>query len=294
MTNQELLAGFLDRSLSEEHLLEFEALKNASPEFASEVREMLAVEELLTVAAPRVQYPIAFLATVESSIAAKVAAGATAAGLFTWLAHSVWTWVAGGTAAVVIGGGALYLASKNEATPSAPSKSMIKAAPRTSETPSIESNTPTVPELGPTRQPQLRNAAKPSAQSTNSSSSEMSVQITEATRVIVSLKADYEKCLESNDKVRCAQLALSLGSHLRKEEKNAEARKYLLAAVDHARTLKLAAFEMDAHGELGMLAKSEGDEQRAATSFRRAVEIGQSNNKNSSRWNSEIEKLERR
>lgn len=294
MTNQELLAGFLDRSLSEEDLLEFEALKNASPEFASEVREMLAVEELLTVAAPRVQYPIAFLATVESSIAAKVAAGATAAGLFTWLAHSVWTWVAGGTAAVVIGGGALYLASKNEATPSAPSKSMIKAAPRTSETPSIESNTPTVPALGPTRQPQIRNAAKPSAPSANSSSSEMNVQITEATRAIVSLKADYEKCLESNDKVRCAQLALSLGSQLRKEEKNAEARKYLMAAVDHARTLKLAAFEMDAHGELGMLAKSEGDEQRAATSFRRAVEIGQNNNKNSSRWNSEIEKLERR
>lgn len=294
MTNQELLAGFLDRSLSEEDLLKFEELKKASPEFASEVQEMLAVEELLTVSAPRVQYPIAFLATVESSIAAKVAAGATAIGLVTWLAHSVWTWVAGGAAAVVIGGGALYLATNNEATPIAPSMATIKAAPHASENPSIESNTPTVPALGPTRQPQFRNAAKPNAQSTYSSGSEINAQITEATAVIVSLKADYEKCLESNDKVRCAQIALSLGRQLRKEEKNAEARKYLLAAVHHARTLKLAVFEMDAHGELGMLAKSEGDDQRAATSFRKAVEIGQSSNKSSSKWNTELENLERR
>ncbi len=294
MTNQELLAGFLDRSLSEEDLLKFEELKKASPEFASEVQEMLAVEELLTVSAPRVQYPIAFLATVESSIAAKVAAGATAIGLVTWLAHGVWTWVAGGAAAVVIGGGALYLATNNEATPIAPSKATIKAAPHASENPSIESNTPTVPALGPTRQPQFRNAAKPNAQSTYSSGSEINAQITEATAVIVSLKADYEKCLESNDKVRCAQIALSLGRQLRKEEKNAEARKYLLAAVHHARTLKLAVFEMDAHGELGMLAKSEGDDQRAATSFRKAVEIGQSSNKSSSKWNTELENLERR
>ena len=294
MTNQELLASFLDRSLSEEDLLEFEELKNASPEFASEVREMLAVEELLTVSAPRVQYPIAFLATVESSVAAKVAAGATAAGLFTWLAHSVWTWVAGGTAAVVIGGGAIYLASNKDAAPLAPTKATIKAAPSTSATPSVEPNTPAIPALGPTRQQPVKNVAKPNANTSHSSGSEINAKITEATAVIVSLKADYEKCLESNDKVRCAQLALSLGSQLRKEEKNAEARKYLQAAVDHARTLKLAAFEMDAHGELGMLAKSEGDEQRAATSFRRAVEIGQNNNKNSSRWNSELEILERR
>ena len=121
MTNHELLAGFLDRSLSEDQLLEFEARQLADPAFAHEVKEMLTVERLLQQEPPRVDYPVGFLATIESNIAAKVAVGAAGGGLLGFLAHNAWTWIVGGTAAAAISGGALYFATRDsEPSPQPP------------------------------------------------------------------------------------------------------------------------------------------------------------------------------
>ncbi|MCX6140533.1 MAG: tetratricopeptide repeat protein [Candidatus Kapabacteria bacterium] len=298
MTNQELLAGFLDRSLSEEELLEFEAQQTASPEFASEVREMLKVEELLTVSTPRVRYPVEFLASVETAVAVKVAAGATAAGLFAVLAHNVWTWVAGGTAAVVIGGGALYLATNKdvESAKPKPSPMSITTAPAVATpAPSIPTSVAETPAMVTRRVSQPHPVTIAPANTTTNSRELLNATVTDPSDgATKQLKAEYEKCKGSNEHVRCAQLALQIGIKLRKDEQGTEARHYLEAAVTHARALKLAEYEMDANGELGLLAKSEGDEQRAASAFRRAVEIGQNNQKNAGRWNSELENLERR
>ena len=111
MTNQELLAGFLDRSLSEDQLLEFEQRQLESPEFAQEVREMLTVENLLTDSAPKVRLPLEFLAMVESSVAAQIIAGAATGGILGTLAKFGWGWIVGGTTAAVVGGTALYVAA---------------------------------------------------------------------------------------------------------------------------------------------------------------------------------------
>ncbi|MBP7094443.1 MAG: hypothetical protein KBB72_10390 [Candidatus Kapabacteria bacterium] len=296
MTNQELLAGFLDRSLSEDGLLEFEARKTASPEFASEVREMLTVEELLTTAAPRVHYPVEFLASVESAIATKVAAGATASGFFTSLAQNAWTWIAGGTAAVVIGGGAIYLASTPSPEPTTHAKATISAAPSpgNAQTVATPAPAPTV-EHAPVG---TRSNARPQptmiSTETTPSSVELNANTSEPDPVTKQIIAEYEKCKGSNDQVRCAQLALQIGIKLRKDDHGTEARQYLEAAIGHARQLKLAEFEMDANGELGLLASTEGDEQRAAAAFRRAIEIGDAQKKNTSRWSSALEDLGKR
>lgn len=298
MTNQELLAGFLDRSLSEDGLLEFEARKTASPEFASEVREMLTVEELLTSAAPRVHYPVEFLASVESAIATKVAAGATASGFFTSLAQNAWTWITGGTAAVVIGGGAIYLATKPATEPTRQARTTISAAPSPGSAPTVAAKTPApAPTAVQAPAPARLNAKpQPAMVSTvsNPSSVELNANTTEPDPVTKQIIAEYEKCKGSNDQVRCAQLALQIGIKLRKDDHSTEARQYLEAAIGHARQLKLAEFEMDANGELGLLARTEGDEQRAAAAFRRAIEIGEGHKKNTSRWSSALEELGKR
>ncbi|HLP28794.1 MAG TPA: hypothetical protein VK147_09145 [Candidatus Didemnitutus sp.] len=297
MTNQELLAGFLDRSLSEDGLLEFEARKTASPEFASEVREMLAVEDLLTAAAPRVRYPVEFLASVESAIATKVAAGATASGFFASLAQSAWTWIAGGTAAVVIGGGAIYLATTSTTVPIPPTRATISApatvpgSAQTTATPKPSTVVATSPVVS---RPSAKTQQALAPTETTQSSVELNANTSEPDPVTKQIIAEYEKCKGSNDQVRCAQLALQIGIKLRKDDHASESRQYLEAAIGHARALKLAEFEMDANGELGLLARTEGDEQRAAAAFRRAIDIGQAQQKNTRRWSTALEELEKR
>lgn len=293
MTNQELLSGFLDRSLNEDQLLEFEARQSASPEFTSEVREMLAIEELLTTSAPRVSYPVGFLATVESSIALKIVAGVAATGFVAGIAHSVWGWIAGGTAAVVIGGGTLYLATNHDQ----PATESTKTS-----TPAIGSTAPThTPAYTPTRQPvsiavasTRRQTVGSTARLRDSDPLVLKAKTNDPMSVTKQLMVDYEQCKGSNNHVRCAQLALNIGRQLRKEDQGTEARQYFEAAIQHARAMKLIDFEIDATGELGLLAVSEGDEQRATVAFTRAVDLGEGHQKNVDVWSSELNKLLKR
>lgn len=277
MTNQELLSGFLDRSLSEDQLLEFEKRQLESPEFAQEVREMLTVEDLLADSAPRVRYPIEFLASVESSVAAKVVAGAAAAGILGTLAKSVWAWVASG-AAVAVTGGAIYYATQQ--------------APESASTPApvtVKSTTVTTPAA-----PQVDNPVETTPEP---------LQIKEVTRVDVDakatttnsvmdqLRADYESCAIGKDPVRCSQLALQLGRKYRQVGQGAEAQRYLQAAVDNARSARLAQFEIDGLGELGLLAKSRGNVADAKSFFERAVERAGSARLTAPRWQNELDLL---
>lgn len=118
MTNDDLLAGFLDRSLSEDQLLELEARRASSPEFAQELQNLINLEASLPTARPAAVAPAAFLATVENAIAANlattVATGAAGAGLS-------WISIAGISAAVVAAGVAttLWLTQPTEPAPTA-------------------------------------------------------------------------------------------------------------------------------------------------------------------------------
>lgn len=287
MTNHELLAGFLDRSLSEDQLLEFEARQVADPTFAQEVKEMLTVERLLQQDPPRVDYPVGFLTTIESNIAAKIAVGAASGGLLGFLAHSTWTWIVGGTAAVAISGGALYLATQNDEPASQPpAQERIQSAPVRPmvEQPVLNEQTSDVaPSVVSTPAPAAPIAERPIT---------IDAKTTAPDPVLKQLIAEYEQCNTTSDHVRCAQYALLLGRRFRTDGDAVEARTYLVSAVRHAQTVRLVDYEMDAHGELGLLAKSRGDLDGATRSFERAIEIGRTHKRNVVRWTQELEALQ--
>lgn len=277
MTNQELLSGFLDRSLSEDQLLEFEKRQLESPEFAQEVREMLTVESLLTESTPRVRYPIEFLASVESSVAAKVVAGAAAAGILGTLTKSVWAWIASG-AAVAVTGGAIYYATQ-QAPVSAPTPAPVRVTSTTAapqEAPQAEKAVESAPEPVP-----LKEVTRV----------DVDAKATTTNTVMDQLRADYESCAIGKDPVRCSQLALQLGRKYRQIGQGADAQRYLQAAVDNARSARLAQFEIDALGELGLLAKSRGNVAEAKSLFERALERAVGARLTAPRWQNELDQI---
>ena len=276
MTNQELLSGFLDRSLNEDQLLEFEKRQLESPEFAQEVREMLTVENLLTESTPRVRFPIEFLASVESSVAAKVVAGAAAAGILGTLTKSVWAWVASGAAVAVTGGAIYYVTQQMPASEPAPAVSVKKNE-------SMQVSAPAVA-------PVVERAPTP-VTIKEVTSVDVDAKTTTTNSVMDQLRADYESCAVGKDPVRCSQLALQLGRKYRQVGQGADALKYLQAAVDNARTARLAQFETDALGELGLLAKSRSNYSEARGFFQRAIDRATSAKLSPSTWQSELEQL---
>jgi hypothetical protein len=276
MTNQELLSGFLDRSLNEDQLLEFEKRQLESPEFAQEVREMLTVENLLTESTPRVRFPIEFLASVESSVAAKLVAGAAAAGILGTLTKSVWAWVASGAAVAVTGGAIYYVTQQMPASEPAPAVSVKKNE-------SMQVSAPAVA-------PVVERAPTP-VTIKEVTSVDVDAKTTTTNSVMDQLRADYESCAVGKDPVRCSQLALQLGRKYRQVGQGADALKYLQAAVDNARTARLAQFETDALGELGLLAKSRSNYSEARGFFQRAIDRATSAKLSPSKWQSELEQL---
>lgn len=283
MTNQELLAGFLDRTLNEDQLLDFEKRQLESPEFAQEVREMLTVEDLLTESAPKVRYPVEFLAKVESSIAAQIIAGAATGGILGTLAKMGWGWIVGGTTAAVVGGTALYVAAtrSDEVAPDPRPKTVTHTTqPPIVQQPAVE--TPATPV-----------ATAPTVSVREVSKVDVSVKATPTNSALDQLRADYETCSTTNDRVRCAQIALQIGRRLRQTQRATEAEQFLAAAVGHARATRLAQFEVDALGELGLIAAERGDVPQATSYFQKAIERGQSARVTTTAWSTALEKLNR-
>jgi hypothetical protein len=282
MTNQELLAGFLDRSLSEDQLLEFEQRQLESPEFAQEVREMLTVENLLTDSAPKVRLPLEFLAMVESSVAAQIIAGAATGGILGTLAKFGWGWIVGGTTAAVVGGTALYVAAtRTDNVQPDPRPARTTSAPKTLAPPDV----PQAEAVAP--------AAAVPVTIREVSKVDVSVKATPTNSALDQLRADYETCSTTNDRVRCAQIALQIGRKLRQTQRSSEAETYLTSAVNHARAARLTQFEVDALGELGLVMAERGDVQQAAVYLQKAIDRGQSARIVTTTWSTALENLNR-
>lgn len=94
MTNDELLSGFLDRSLSEDELLDFEARKAASPDFAREAQHLVALESMLATHQPATAAPTQFLASVEDRLAAAITAPAAATAAANAPSMPIGAWIA--------------------------------------------------------------------------------------------------------------------------------------------------------------------------------------------------------
>ncbi len=278
MTNDELLAGFLDRSLSEDQLLEFESRRASDPAFDAEVTDMLTVEGLLSESAPTAVAPVGFFSTVEAGVVAKIAAGTVGGVGLGYVFSNVWTWVIG-TSALIVGTAAVYLATttsdpapvKVEAHTAQPSTPSEQASPQpaTIEEPaqaapetSISSNsvsTSTRPETpsrelpAPTDNRQLATSNPPAA--------------------LQQLIQELESCTAHNLGVRCAQLAINIGVQFRQQGDHAQATQYLERGLQSARAARTVQQQVQALAELARVARVSGNAGLAVQRYQEAIKL---------------------
>lgn len=278
MTNEELMSGFLDRSLSEDQLVELEARKADDPAFANELREMIVVENALRTSTPTTVIPTDFLAHVENTVAAKVAAGSST-GILAGISTA---WKVVGASAIALGTAAgVYVATQNTAqhapkvsTPSPINKPVtrpaltqptLEAEPATSSAPATTVRTAT-----PRPEPAVQ-ASRPTATNDEASvNANASVQ----DAVLNKLIKQFNDCQASNDNTRCAQFAISIGSKFRQNRNYTEAADYYTKALNAARAMKIVQYEVDALGGLGLLSRDQGNTSDARERLRTAIERG--------------------
>jgi hypothetical protein len=301
MTNDELLAGFLDRSLNEDQLLEFEARKQADPSFASEVNEMLTVEDLLKTSAPRGMAPAGFLVGVESAVAYKIFSSTPAGSVVGGWFSSAWTWIAA-VGVTLIGAATFFIANR-------PAEEIQRPA---SGVQSIDVQRPSTDVQRPASNVQSKDVQRPSqdvqrpasnVQSTDVQRPASNVQSkvtnyeqratsyeVESTyeSTITKLKKDLDVCRSSGDQIRCIQIALQIGRTYRERRLTDEAMDYLMLAQREAQQARIVQYEIEAFGEMGLLMRTVGRSSDANDHFKSAVELGSKNGLDVQKWSSEI------
>lgn len=299
MTNDELLAGYLDRSLSEDQLIELEARRNAEPAFAQEANEMLTVEKLLVLATPVVTPPVDFLSSVESTMAAKVAAGSSAGGFFSGLASSAWTWIAG--ACVVVVGG-YYVATleslRSESAQPATTPTIISTPSLTTPESSAPADEITKPQIksnstSPTPTPVSNPTKSVSTPDPKTAPTSVDMTTKNSDRALEALVKDLQACRASGDHVRCSQIALNVGRAYRMRGSINDAEENFTLALSEAQIARLVQFEIEANGELGVTAQQQGRHSDAKERFSQAVALGQRNGIPTEKWAKALREIEK-
>lgn len=266
MTNEELLAGFLDRSLSEDQLVDLETRRAADPTFDQDVREMVAVEDVLLSAAPVAVVPTDFLAHVEDVMAAKVAQGSSIA--VAGVSSALKTF---GVAITAVGTAVgIYVVTQRMDSPASLPSQPVAVAPSTSmlptSTPSVETTEPTPISESRSTTIASRLDEQPSADGSANAYASAS------TPMVDRLLAQYASCKQQNDNMRCTQLALNIGAQYRKHGEYQMAMTYFNEALASARTLRVVQYEVEALGAIGMVNLDRGNTTAATTYLRSAIE----------------------
>ncbi|NQW29374.1 MAG: hypothetical protein HQ472_02535 [Ignavibacteria bacterium] len=296
MTNDELLAGFLDRSLTEEELLQFETQRNSQPEFAQSVDSMLTVEGLLTKGAPTVAIPVAFLHGVEQTVTAKIASGAatSAAGVGGGLSGTAMAWMAG-LGVAIVGTTAVYFSTQSSNTPQviAPQHSTQKSVPVTVPARGIEIDSKATiesktPEIQTPATKQVNIGAAPIAstvrpvRTARPDNADATAQNPD--RALDNLMRDFEQCKLQNDNVRCAQISLAIGRTLRENGNTSGSVTFLNQSLTFAKNSRIVKYQIDALGELGLVALNERHNADARKFLQQAVDLGNANAINVDKW----------
>jgi tetratricopeptide (TPR) repeat protein len=294
MTNDELLAGFLERSLNEDQLLELEARKQADPAFANEVNEMLTVEDLLKTSAPRGLAPAGFLVGVESAVAYKIFTSTPASSVVGGWFSSAWTWIAA-VGVTLIGAATLFVVNRPSEDVRRPSQD-VRRPSSVVQSPAVTSNEPraTNNEPRPTTNDQRATSNEPRAtnheqRATNHEQRATSYEVESTYESTISkLKKDLDVCRSSGDQIRCIQIALQIGRTYRERRLTDESMEYLTLAQREAQQAHIIQYEIDAFGEMGLLMRAAGKTSDANDHFKSAVELGSKNGLDVQRWSSEI------
>ena len=293
MTNDELLAGFLDRSLSEDQLLEFEARREADSEFARQAEAMIRVEKVIPMAAPAIAVPSDFLHAVEADVATKVASG-TSGGFFSGLASSTWSWITGAGAVAITAGG-VYVATQN----SEPAPETVAVVAPTQER-IVPAEKPIVPVVSaPVHEAPIVQAAPAKRVTIESRTSEapaqsvvqelkptpaVDVQTESADGALASLLDDLDASRSIDNPIRSAQMGLAVGRTYRERGDARHAEQYLGMALADARAAKIVQYEIDILGELALNAMDAGRTYDAQEYLLKAVSVGEQSGMDVSKW----------
>lgn len=316
MTKDQLLAGFLDRSLSEDAMLQFQELRSADPAFAQHVNDMMSVEQLLGSATPAVSASAEFLTGVENIVAAQVAAG-TSGGFLSGVFSSMLTWI-GVTGVVLVGAGALYFSQQDNSTntigvvpPAAEQQKtitsqqsqqlgqseLLEAAPELVSQP-VDGRTPSRADASAPAQ--LRESTRPPSINDIATNVEtQDLKQTEATSILSdktppALEALVQKldgCIASNKHKECSQIALQVGHQFMRADNSNSATKYYLIALDEARISRIVDYQVMALGNLGTAALKNGHEENARRNFNDAITLGSQNSIDVEQWRTALSAL---
>jgi len=293
MTNDDaLLAGFLDRSLSEDQLLELEARKAASPEFAHQFSNMLTLETMLASATPKVAVPAHFLATVENAVAAKMlVGGASAGGLFSGLS-SMWAWL-GGAALVVVTAGSIYYFNQPQpviVVTALPGVSKTATAAEPQSIPSLPL-TPTAEATVNTRDAAPTKSADDSKSNDGNQVRQDNLKSDGGLDALAITVGEYNSYADENDQVKATITAFTLGTTYRSKGDLGRSEDYFAKAVMHARKAKLVKEEINALGEQAVTAASRGNETQARLLLNQAISRGSSTGIDVSVWTQKLKDL---
>lgn len=281
MTNDELLAGFLDGSLNSEQLQEFEARKAADASFANEAHDMTTVEGLLTNSDPGYTAPVGFLSGVEASVLAKIALVSAGAAGIGYSLGNLWAWVIG-AGTVIVGGGAVYLtlnSTPKNTEAEVPTHKQVISAP--AETPQIQSPTTESTQQHNTVQNQtpVQSRPQPAAIHEQSQAQDKSAfaEANSPNSTLASLENDYNHCVDQGQSIKCAQIALQIGSVYQQRENFVKATEFYNAALSQAKQTRIVQYQVKALGALGLIAIRTGNTADARRQLNAAIELAKSN-----------------
>lgn len=260
MTNDELLSGYLDGSLSKDQLVEFEARCVSDPLFAAEATDMAKVEGLLLKKSNNSSAPIGFLSQVEESVVAKIVAGSAGALGLGQIFSNMWTWVVG-TGVVLLGGSAAYVALNNSPAPSAakviPHKQVVAPAMQQKNIVAPSAGQPTVAEPVVQQRPSIHTqpARQPVTAAPIATSKSATAEANSPNSALIALEQDYAQCIVQHRSIQCAQIALQIADQYKLRSSIEKAREFYQAALTHARDARIVQYQVQALGALGMIAR---------------------------------------
>ncbi|HYF03280.1 MAG TPA: tetratricopeptide repeat protein [Patescibacteria group bacterium] len=305
MTNEELLAKYLEDSLSRGERAEFDRLVSSSPEFARDVQELSKIEGLLKSNPGLSAVPASddFLASVENLVTDKIHHdkhhSSSTATTFSKILSGMWIV----PILMLIGIGAFFLLRNTD--------TQVPQQPPVADQPVIPQQQPMIPQQQP--QPEIQSETSIPEPSANQSSipqiqsePQQPAQVRTPDQVEATVsstqsndRALYDKTLEKlgtarekGNRATEAALLKQMGILALRLGNIQEAKMYQRDAIALARSLKLVELEGEAMGEIGLVYKKEGDLGSALDGFKKAIDILKGAGKNPERWEKELKEIQ--
>jgi tetratricopeptide (TPR) repeat protein len=303
MTNEELLAKYLENSLTDTESAEFQKLLNSSPEFARDVRELSKIEGFLTAGAITAAVPEDFLAGVENHVAEKIHHdkyhGPASGNAFNKILSGFWIV----PLLFLLGvGGYFLLRNSDEKVQPQQENPAVVLQEQSAQTPEIQPQPETPVAHSELPQPKAENPAitqndeitqqQPVANPDKMTASATKEKNNAQTAAFEKTQENLLKARAAGQKAQEAALLKQLGILSAKNGNTHEAKTYFNDGINLARTLRLTELEAESLGELGMVFKNEGDKGAAVDNFKKAIELLKRVNQPTERWEKELKSVQ--